>query len=197
MFFHFDFANYFRMLRLAWSEKNPLARRYYLLILLFSVPLVSSFHALCFFLDGLLYPRLWQTRVEKPVFIVGHARSGTTLVHRLMSRDEGRFSSFVLYELYFPSLLQKKVIRFCARVDREHFGGRLEKRVQAWEENDRNGVLSMATGSGKTVTALIAAHRLHATRPWQEPLSRVERCREPRFLWQVVWSGQGGTERTD
>ncbi len=156
MIFHFDFANYFRMLRLAWKEKNPLARRYYLFILLFSVPLVSSFHALCFFLDGLLFPRLWQTRIEKPVFVVGHARSGTTLVHRLMSRDAGRFSSFVLYELYFPSLLQKKVIRFCARVDRERLGGWIEKRVRAWEE--------------KRYAAVRAVHEMGLTQPEEDDI---------------------------
>jgi hypothetical protein len=78
---------------------------------------------------------LWRTKIDKPVFIVGHARSGTTLTHRLMSKDEGRFSSFMLYEMYFPSLLQKWVIRRVAALDRR-LGGRLERRVQAW--NDRH-----------------------------------------------------------
>src|SRR5262249_15622524 len=73
------------------------------------------------------------TRVEKPVFIVGHARSGTTLLHRLMSKDE-RFSAFLLYELFLPSLIQKKVVRAVAAADRRWLGGALEKRVRAWEE---------------------------------------------------------------
>jgi hypothetical protein len=132
--FHFDFGNYFRMLRCAWGEQNPQARRYYLLVLLFAVPVVSTFHAVCFFLDGLLFPGLWKTKVRTPVFLVGHARSGTTLLHRLMSRDEGRFSFFLLYELYFPSLLQKKAIRLFAAVDRRYLGGWIERRVRAWEE---------------------------------------------------------------
>jgi hypothetical protein len=134
MLFHFDFGNYFRMIGLAWREKNPLARRYYLGVLLLWVPLVSSFHAVCFFLDGLLFPSLWRTEVRAPVFVVGHARSGTTLVHRLMSRDEGRFSAFMLYELYFPSLLQKKLIRLFAGLDGRWLGGAFERRVRAWEE---------------------------------------------------------------
>ena len=134
MFFHFDFGNYYRMLRLAWNEPNPRARRYYLLILLVSVPIVSTFHAICFFLDGLLFPGLWRTEIRTPVFVLGHARSGTTLVHRLLSRDAGRFSTFLLYELYFPSLLQKKVIRFMAAADRRYFNSALEKRVSAWED---------------------------------------------------------------
>jgi hypothetical protein len=134
MVFHFDFANYFKMIRLAWHERNPRIRGYYLGVLLVWVPIVSTFHTICFFLDGILFPGLWKTAIRTPVFVVGHARSGTTLVHRLMSKDEGRFSAFVLYELYFPSLLQKKVIRFFAGIDRRYLGGMLEKRVRAWED---------------------------------------------------------------
>jgi len=122
------------MVGLAWNEKAPAARYYFLAILCLAVPLVSSFHAICFFLDGILFPRLWAVKVEAPVFMVGHARSGTTLTHRLMSRDAGRFSSFLLYECYFPSLLQKKVIRLGIALDRRLLGGRLARRVRAWEE---------------------------------------------------------------
>jgi hypothetical protein len=131
--FHFDFRNYFRMLRLAWSETSPRARRATLAVLLLWIPPVATFHAVCFFLDGLLFPSLWRTRIRRPVFVLGHARSGTTLVHRLMSRDEGRFYAFVLYELYFPSLLQKKLIRAGAALERRWLGGVLERRVRAWE----------------------------------------------------------------
>jgi len=147
--FHFDFGNYARMLQLAWHERNPRARRYYLAVLIFAVPLVASFHALCFFLDGLLFPGLHRTRVRTPVFVIGHARSGTTLLHRLMSRDEGRFCSFRLYELYFPSLLQKKLIRLGAALDRRWLGGLLEARVRAWEER-RYGAMRKVHAMGLT-----------------------------------------------
>ena len=134
MIFHFDFENWLTLIRLASGEKQMAVRLYFLAILLIWVPIVSSFHAICFFLDGIFFPGLWRTRVEKPIFVVGHARSGTTLVHRLMSADGDRFSVFQLYEMYFPSLLQKKVIRAVAKFDRENFDGLLEKRVQAWED---------------------------------------------------------------
>lgn len=134
MIMHFDFQTYFRMVRLAWNEHNPVSRRRLLLRLLVKVPVVACFHAICFFLDGILFPGLWRLEVRTPVFIIGHARSGTTLVHRLMSEDGERFSSFMLYELWFPSLLQKKVIRFLAHCDRRFLGSRVEKRVRAWEE---------------------------------------------------------------
>ena len=134
MLFYFDFANYFKMIRLSWNEAVPKARYYYLAVLLLAVPLVSSFHAICFFLDGILFPGLWKVKLVEPVFMIGHARSGTTLTHRLMSRDEGRFSSFLLYECYFPSLLQKKLIRLGIDLDERLLGGFLAKRVAAWEE---------------------------------------------------------------
>ncbi|MGH0031219.1 MAG: sulfotransferase family protein [Myxococcota bacterium] len=140
MLFHFDFGNWGRMIRLAWGERNPRARRTYLAVLLLWVPLVACFHAVCFFLDPLLFPSLRRTRVKAPVFVIGHARSGTTLVHRLMSRDAGRFSAFMLYELYFPSLLQKKLIRAAARADARWLGGALERRVRAWEEKRYGGM---------------------------------------------------------
>ncbi len=133
MIFYFDFANYWKMVRLAWGEEAPKVRAYYLAVLCLAVPVVSSFHAVCFFLDGILFPGLWKVRVREPVFMVGHARSGTTLTHRLLSQDEGRFSSFLLYELYFPSLLQKKLIRWGAALDRRWLGGFLEGRVRAFE----------------------------------------------------------------
>ncbi len=122
------------MIRLAWNETIPQVRWYFLAVLLLWVPPVAAFHAVCFFLDGLLFPGLWRTEIRRPIFVVGHARSGTTLVHRLMNQDEGRFSSFRLYEMYFPSLLQKKVIRGVMHLDRRFLGGALETRVRAWEE---------------------------------------------------------------
>jgi hypothetical protein len=134
MRFHFDFANYFRMLRLAWGERNPRARVVYLAKLLLWIPPVAAFHAVCFFLDGIFFPGLHRTRIVRPVFVIGHARSGTTLVHRLMSGDESRFSYFRLYEMFFPSLLQKKAIRWLAGADARWLGGFLGRRVSAWGE---------------------------------------------------------------
>ncbi len=134
MIFFFDFDNYKKMLRLAASEKTPAIRYYFLAILCIAVPLISTFHAVCFFLDGIVFPGLWKVEVKAPVFMVGHARSGTTLTHRLMSKDAGRFSSFLLYECYFPSLLQKKLIRLGIAFDRKVLGGFLARRVMAWEE---------------------------------------------------------------
>lgn len=133
MIFLFDWQNYFKMIRLAWNEPSRRASVYFLVILLLWIPPVAMFHAICFFLDGLFFPGLWRTQIKEPVFILGHGRSGTTLTHRLMSKDDGRFSSFMLYEMYFPSLLQRWLIRRVAAIDLS-LGGRLARRVKAWDE---------------------------------------------------------------
>lgn len=171
MWFYFDFRTWFKMLRLAWRERNPRNRRKLFVRLLVTVPLVAGFHAVCFFLDPILFPSLRRTRVRAPVFIVGHARSGTTLLHRLMGRDQERFSAFMLYELWFPSLLQKKAIRLFASWDRRFLAGALEKRVRAWEERkygptrhvhfqslteseEDDGVLEASCASGQWIVQL-------------------------------------------
>jgi hypothetical protein len=133
MLFHFDFARWARMIGLAFSEKRLAMRAWFLYRLLVWVPLVASFHAVCFLLDVVFFPGLLRTPVRAPVFLVGHARSGTTLLHRLMSLDGERFCSNRMIELYFPSLLQKKAIRALGALDRRFFGRRLAKRVRAWE----------------------------------------------------------------
>jgi hypothetical protein len=131
--FHFDFARWARLTRLALGERRLAVRAWFLYRMLVWVPLVASFHALCFALDELLFPGLRRVEVRAPVFLVGHARSGTTLLHRLMSLDGERYCSNRMIELYFPSLLQKKAIRWLGAFDRRFLGRRLAKRVRAWE----------------------------------------------------------------
>ena len=147
--FYFDFDNYFRMIRLAWNEKVPKARTYTLTVLCLGVPITASFHAVCFLLDRVFFPGLAKVEMKAPVFMVGHARSGTTLTHRLMSLDQGRFSYFLLYECYFPSLLQKKLIRLGIELDRR-MGGFLAKRVKEWEQR-RYGKFRHMHAMGLTV----------------------------------------------
>ena len=102
--------------------------------LLVLVPLEYVFHASFFLLDYVFFPRLWRQEVERPVFIVGHARSGTTLAHRLLAADGDTFSYFLYWEMFFPSLLQKKVIRALGWIDENWLGRFFNKRLHAWDD---------------------------------------------------------------
>ncbi|MAT91152.1 MAG: sulfotransferase family protein [Halioglobus sp.] len=131
---YFDFDYWWRVVRHTWGLRQWHGRTRMLLRLLLVVPLLSLFHAICFLLDYVLFWRLWTQRVERPVFIVGHGRSGTTLMHRLMSADGERFSYFLYWEMFFPSLLQKKAIRGMGWLDERLFGSFLHGKLKAWDD---------------------------------------------------------------
>ncbi|MBK6288215.1 MAG: sulfotransferase [Gammaproteobacteria bacterium] len=133
MIFYFDFLIWFKLIRLASRESNVRQRRGLMKLLLLIVPLRALTHTVFFFLDGILFPGLWRVKVRAPVFVIGHARSGTTLAHRLLSGDE-RFSVFKYYELLLPALTEKKLVHAVAWLDRTLLGRRIEQRLQAWEK---------------------------------------------------------------
>jgi hypothetical protein len=130
---YFDFDYWWRVVRHVWRLENYPAKPRMLFKLLITVPLVSLFHGVFFLLDYVFFPRLWSQKVEQPVFIVGHARSGTTLMHRLMSADGDRFSYFLYWEMFFPSLLQKKIIRGLGWLD-QRLGSPIKSRLEAWDD---------------------------------------------------------------
>jgi hypothetical protein len=61
-------------------------------------------------LDKVFFPKYRNTQIKNPVFIVGNARSGTTLFQRLLSEDEDNFIYFKGWEVLFPALIQKKIL---------------------------------------------------------------------------------------
>ncbi len=131
---YFDAQYYWRVLRHVWSLKRWPGRTRTLWRLLVLVPLEYVFHAIFFVLDYIVFPSLWWQKVERPVFIVGHARSGTTLAHRLMTADGQTFSYFLYWEMFFPSLLQKKIIRALGHLDEQWLGRVVNKRLVAWDD---------------------------------------------------------------
>ncbi|MBA6413422.1 sulfotransferase [Parahaliea sp. F7430] len=131
---YFDWVYYGRVLRHVWSLRDWPGRPRMLFRLLLLVPLATLFHSLCFLLDYVLFPSLWRQKVQRPVFIIGHARSGTTLAHRLLAADGDTFSYFLYWELLFPSLLQKKVIRGLGYFDARCLGGAIKQRLREWDD---------------------------------------------------------------
>jgi hypothetical protein len=131
---YFDIDYWWRVVRHVWGLRQWPGRRAMLARLLLWIPLRTLLHGACFLLDYLLFPALWTQRVERPVFVIGHARSGTTLMHRLLSADSERFSYFLYWEMFFPSLLQKKAIRGMGWLDRRVLGGRIDRALKAWDD---------------------------------------------------------------
>jgi hypothetical protein len=131
---YFDLTLYRLMLHLAWSEPRLRPRLTALFVALVFIPLYYGATALFYLLDK-LSPSLHRVRIEKPVFVVGHARSGTTLLHRLMVSDAEHFNFFLLYELLFPSLWQKRLLRGIGTIDRVLFRSFFKKKLVAAEDD--------------------------------------------------------------
>ncbi len=131
---YFDFDYYSKVLRHVWQLKGHPKRTKLLVRLLVLVPLESTVHALFMALDYLFFPKLWTQEIKDPVFIVGHQRSGTTLMHRLLSDDGERFSYFLYWEMFFPSLLQKRIVQGVGWLDRKLFGELIKNRLVAWDD---------------------------------------------------------------
>ena len=55
-------------------------------------------------LDNLFFPACRHVDLPRPLFIIGHPRSGSTFLHRLLTQT-GEFPTFAAWELVCPSLL--------------------------------------------------------------------------------------------
>jgi hypothetical protein len=109
-------------------------RRMVVWFLAAAVPLLVTLNALCFALDRLVFPGYRKVAIRDPIFIVGHARSGTSLLHRLMCADRARFSWFMMYEMFLPALVQRRLVRWAGALDRRLLGSRIARRIEAWED---------------------------------------------------------------
>jgi len=69
-------------------------------------------------LDHLIYPRHREQALDRPIFIIGNPRSGTTFLHRLLL-GAGGMAAFELWEMLFPAITARKLLgRVVPRFDR-------------------------------------------------------------------------------
>jgi len=70
-----------------------------------------------YLMDNLFFPDHVEQEVSEPVFIVGNFRSGTTFLHRLLSKDRGS-TSFTSWELYLaPSVVGRRFYQWLMKVN--------------------------------------------------------------------------------
>lgn len=69
-------------------------------------------------LDNLFFPRVRKQPIDRPIFIVGNPRSGTTFLHRLLL-GAGGMAAFELWEMLFPAITARKLLGgIVPRIDR-------------------------------------------------------------------------------
>ncbi|MGI9161897.1 MAG: sulfotransferase family protein [Mycobacterium sp.] len=78
----------------------------------------QSISAVTLGLDRIFFPRFRDEPIDRPIFIVGNPRSGTTFLHRLLL-GSGPLAAFELWEMLFPAITARKLLgRVVPRLDR-------------------------------------------------------------------------------
>jgi hypothetical protein len=136
----FNFRLFWRTFyRSFFASKDTPARltkkRLIFLILFYIVwPLGQVMHWFFFWLDDILFPAHKTQVIEKPLFIIGNFRSGSTFLHRLLSRDTETFTSLTTWDIYLtPSVTQKKITQFVAKLDNKYFNRTLHRALHAFD----------------------------------------------------------------
>lgn len=143
---YFDFPYYRLVIVYVLTHKNTPNRGKMLFNLFFLVPLVSTVNFIFMALDYIFFPGLWRQSIKEPVFIVGHARSGTTMAHRLMSGDSERYSYFNFWEMFFPSILQRKLVSAIGWIDKTLMNCRIKRSLEAWDKKTFDPIRHMHDG---------------------------------------------------
>jgi len=115
---------YFHLIKLSlFKSKNTQARwtpkRCLIMAFLFPALVgMQTIHWICLFMDDLFFKDYQDIEIKEPLFIVGVPRSGTTLLHRILSNDTDRFTTFMLWELLFaPAIIERKFFYLLGKLD--------------------------------------------------------------------------------
>lgn len=73
-------------------------------------PAMFFFARLALEMDNVLYPRLKDVKIRRPVFVMGHPRSGTTFLQKRLY-EVGNIAMFTTWEMVFPSIIMRRVMQ--------------------------------------------------------------------------------------
>ncbi|HNW82239.1 MAG TPA: sulfotransferase [bacterium] len=82
----------------------------YIGILIFRA-FISGVMLFSLFLDRIFFPKSAKQSLKNPIFLIGHLRSGTTFVHRFITKNCDDIQGFYLWQMVFPALTMRKIIR--------------------------------------------------------------------------------------
>lgn len=121
-------------------------KRFFILLFIFlAYPIWHFSIRLAYGLDQLFYPEIKNQDIDQPIFIIGNFRSGTTLLHRLLAKDQ-RFTGMKAWEIYVaPSIVQRKIIKWIMKVNRL-VGNPIQKLIDSFEHALRNYSYMHRTG---------------------------------------------------
>jgi len=90
-----------------WSAFGAFRITGYWLKCVIAIPALGLVNHVGMFLDRLRFPGFQSVSVDRPLFIMGHPRSGTTLLHQALTRHSS-VMSFKTWEVFFPALIWRR-----------------------------------------------------------------------------------------
>jgi len=135
----YNFKGLLRFTRLWVSDSGWTPRRRVILAAFFlGYPLLELIIWAGLILDEVFFRGYRQASVQFPVFIIGNHRSGTTFLHRLLSKDRQQFTTMKMWEILLsPSVTQRRAvdgIAGAARWIREKLAEGLRRLESDWHE---------------------------------------------------------------
>lgn len=73
--------------------------------------LYSFLYHLGFLLDEILFKNYRKIVITKPVFLIGHPRSGTTFLHKFILKNSSEFEGMFLWRMVFPTLTSRFIFK--------------------------------------------------------------------------------------
>ncbi|WP_448382551.1 sulfotransferase [Desulfosoma sp.] len=200
----FDWKNFLRVAYLSlirldrWTvprrAKTYLARLFFLIFGL----VFELFNAFCFLLDNLFFPDWRCHAIKRPVFIIGPPRSGTTFLHRLLALDNKTFYCFRTWEIIFPAVIQKRVMRWLnaltgnrvaavfRRLEQSLFKEFNKMHPVGLFEPEEDDYLFLHIFSGHDLIWIFPFPELEAYLRFDERLSKADRERIMRFYRRCI-----------
>ena len=121
----FDYRQYFNFLKSCLVNvpnteySNHKAQTVWTIVGLFIYPFLTCICWLFFFIDDVFRPSVKKQKVERPLFIIGNFRSGTTFLQRLLCMDVPNFSGGTSWELVLaPSFTARQLVKGINIVDK-------------------------------------------------------------------------------
>ncbi len=62
-------------------------------------------------IDQIFYSKYKKIEIHKPLFLIGHPRSGTTFLHKFILNNTNEFKGTYLWEMIFPSITMRKLVK--------------------------------------------------------------------------------------
>ncbi len=121
-----------RCLRYTFTTFNPLLWLItIILLILFFINNISLF--LFRLLDEIFYRKYHDVQIKSPVFIIANPRSGTTFLHRMMSKDEKRFTYMKFAHTLFCAATFVDFTKYVKRAD-DFVGSPITKLLNKMDE---------------------------------------------------------------